>query len=174
MGLGVKPVKRAASGLQSFWSEGQRCTCAGVPWPISTPGCRPKRTGLVCCPTCPQAGFILVMSAAMLAGLRWTITQVLLQGTPGHGERPRRAVRPAAAAQHPWPCFRARGGAACWSGMQRALALLPRGAAPASSRPGALRTYQPPLWPSPTSPPLSHVSLQAPASTAAPWRCSTS
>ncbi|KAL4448483.1 hypothetical protein ABPG75_005702 [Micractinium tetrahymenae] len=32
-------------------------------------------------------GFILVMSAAMLAGLRWTITQVLLQGGPGHGSR---------------------------------------------------------------------------------------
>jgi hypothetical protein len=33
-------------------------------------------------------GFLLVMAAAMLAGLRWTITQVLLQGTPGsaHGE----------------------------------------------------------------------------------------
>jgi hypothetical protein len=32
-------------------------------------------------------GFLLVMAAAMLAGLRWTITQVLLQGTPGsaHG-----------------------------------------------------------------------------------------
>eukprot|EP00887_Chlorella_sp_A99_P007579 scaffold28.g7579.t1 len=28
-------------------------------------------------------GFLLVMSAAMLAGLRWTITQVLLQGAPG-------------------------------------------------------------------------------------------
>ena len=36
-----------------------------------------------------QVGFILVMTAAMLAGLRWTITQVLLQGGPGggHGER---------------------------------------------------------------------------------------
>ncbi|KAL4438191.1 hypothetical protein ABPG77_010552 [Micractinium sp. CCAP 211/92] len=32
-------------------------------------------------------GFLLVMSAAMLAGLRWTITQVLLQGSPGHGSR---------------------------------------------------------------------------------------
>ena len=33
-------------------------------------------------------GFILVMTAAMLAGLRWTITQVLLQGKPGErGER---------------------------------------------------------------------------------------
>ena len=37
-------------------------------------------------------GFILVMTAAMLAGLRWTITQVLLQGSPegsgrhSHGE----------------------------------------------------------------------------------------
>ena len=32
-----------------------------------------------------QVGFILVMTAAMLAGLRWTITQVLLQGGPGGG-----------------------------------------------------------------------------------------
>ena len=31
------------------------------------------------------AGFILVMSAAALAGLRWTITQVLLQGNKTHG-----------------------------------------------------------------------------------------
>ena len=32
-------------------------------------------------------GFILVMTASMLSGLRWTITQVLLQGTEGgHGE----------------------------------------------------------------------------------------
>lgn len=30
-------------------------------------------------------GFLLVMTAAMLAGLRWTITQVLLQGTEGGG-----------------------------------------------------------------------------------------
>jgi hypothetical protein len=30
-------------------------------------------------------GFLLVMAAAMLAGLRWTITQVLLQGTPESG-----------------------------------------------------------------------------------------
>lgn len=36
----------------------------------------------------PQVGFILVMTAAMLAGLRWTITQVLLQDSGGsHGER---------------------------------------------------------------------------------------
>lgn len=28
-------------------------------------------------------GFVLVMSASMLSGLRWTITQVLLQGKPG-------------------------------------------------------------------------------------------
>ena len=28
-------------------------------------------------------GFALVMSASMLSGLRWTITQVLLQGKPG-------------------------------------------------------------------------------------------
>ena len=28
-------------------------------------------------------GFLLVMTAAMLSGLRWTITQVLLQGRPG-------------------------------------------------------------------------------------------
>ena len=33
-------------------------------------------------------GFVLVMSASMLSGLRWTITQVLLQGADGHGERP--------------------------------------------------------------------------------------
>ena len=32
------------------------------------------------------AGFVLVMTASALAGLRWTITQVLLQGTGGHGE----------------------------------------------------------------------------------------
>lgn len=32
-------------------------------------------------------GFVLVMSASMLSGLRWTITQVLLQGgADGHGE----------------------------------------------------------------------------------------
>ena len=30
-------------------------------------------------------GFILVMTASMLSGLRWTITQVLLQGTDSHG-----------------------------------------------------------------------------------------
>lgn len=30
-------------------------------------------------------GFLLVMSAAALAGLRWTITQVLLQGNKKHG-----------------------------------------------------------------------------------------
>ncbi len=28
-------------------------------------------------------GFVVVMTASMLSGLRWTITQVLLQGTPG-------------------------------------------------------------------------------------------
>ena len=28
-------------------------------------------------------GFAVVMTASMLSGLRWTITQVLLQGTPG-------------------------------------------------------------------------------------------
>lgn len=35
-------------------------------------------------------GFTLVMSAAMLSGLRWTITQVLLQGSgsDGHGKHP--------------------------------------------------------------------------------------
>lgn len=31
-------------------------------------------------------GFLLVMTAAMLAGLRWTITQVLLHGHKAHGE----------------------------------------------------------------------------------------
>ncbi|KAK9866313.1 hypothetical protein WJX84_011708 [Apatococcus fuscideae] len=31
-------------------------------------------------------GFMLVMSASMLSGLRWTITQVLLQGTDAHGK----------------------------------------------------------------------------------------
>lgn len=31
-------------------------------------------------------GFVLVMLASMLSGLRWTITQVLLQGTDHHGE----------------------------------------------------------------------------------------
>ena len=30
-------------------------------------------------------GFVLVMTASMLSGLRWTITQVLLQGTDAHG-----------------------------------------------------------------------------------------
>lgn len=30
-------------------------------------------------------GFVLVMSASALAGLRWTITQVLLQGNLHHG-----------------------------------------------------------------------------------------
>lgn len=44
------------------------------------------RPSLVCPPCCLQVGFLLVMTAAMLAGLRWTITQVLLQGGPGHGE----------------------------------------------------------------------------------------
>ena len=28
-------------------------------------------------------GFVVVMTASMLSGLRWTITQVLLQGSPG-------------------------------------------------------------------------------------------
>ena len=28
-------------------------------------------------------GFLVVMTASMLSGLRWTITQVLLQGSPG-------------------------------------------------------------------------------------------
>ena len=32
------------------------------------------------------AGFIVVMSASCLSGLRWTITQVLLQGADGHSE----------------------------------------------------------------------------------------
>ena len=33
-------------------------------------------------------GFLVVMTASMLSGLRWTITQVLLQGdgSDGHGE----------------------------------------------------------------------------------------
>lgn len=31
-------------------------------------------------------GFLLVMSAAALSGLRWTITQVLLQGSKHHGK----------------------------------------------------------------------------------------
>lgn len=33
-------------------------------------------------------GFMIVMTASMLSGLRWTITQVLLQGSGGdaHGE----------------------------------------------------------------------------------------
>ncbi|KAK9813893.1 hypothetical protein WJX73_003560 [Symbiochloris irregularis] len=31
------------------------------------------------------AGFIVVMFASMLSGLRWTITQLLLQGNEGHG-----------------------------------------------------------------------------------------
>jgi solute carrier family 35 protein C2 len=31
-------------------------------------------------------GFLLVMTAAMLAGLRWTITQVQLHGHKSHGE----------------------------------------------------------------------------------------
>jgi solute carrier family 35, member C2 len=33
-------------------------------------------------------GFILVMLASMLSGLRWTITQVLLQGSDQHGKFP--------------------------------------------------------------------------------------
>ncbi|KAK9828533.1 hypothetical protein WJX72_000627 [[Myrmecia] bisecta] len=32
-----------------------------------------------------MTGFVLVMSASMLSGLRWTITQVLLQGSGEHG-----------------------------------------------------------------------------------------
>lgn len=39
------------------------------------------------CTPCAQVGFLLVMTAAMLAGLRWTITQVLLHGHKAHGER---------------------------------------------------------------------------------------
>lgn len=31
------------------------------------------------------AGFVIVMVASALSGLRWTITQVLLQGTDAHG-----------------------------------------------------------------------------------------
>lgn len=31
------------------------------------------------------AGFIIVMTASALSGLRWTITQVLLQGSSAHG-----------------------------------------------------------------------------------------
>jgi hypothetical protein len=33
-----------------------------------------------------MVGFVLVMLASMLSGLRWTITQVLLQGSDHHGE----------------------------------------------------------------------------------------
>ncbi len=35
-------------------------------------------------------GFVVVMTASMLSGLRWTITQVLLQGdgSDGHGNIP--------------------------------------------------------------------------------------
>ena len=32
-------------------------------------------------------GFLVVMGASMLAGFRWTITQVLLQGDRHHGAR---------------------------------------------------------------------------------------
>lgn len=32
-----------------------------------------------------MAGFIIVMTASALSGLRWTITQVLLQGSTAHG-----------------------------------------------------------------------------------------
>lgn len=31
------------------------------------------------------AGFVIVMVASALSGLRWTITQVLLQGSEAHG-----------------------------------------------------------------------------------------
>lgn len=31
------------------------------------------------------AGFVIVMVASALSGLRWTITQVLLQGNDAHG-----------------------------------------------------------------------------------------
>ena len=31
------------------------------------------------------AGFVIVMVASALSGLRWTITQVLLQGSNAHG-----------------------------------------------------------------------------------------
>ncbi len=31
------------------------------------------------------AGFVIVMVASALSGLRWTITQVLLQGSDAHG-----------------------------------------------------------------------------------------
>ena len=34
------------------------------------------------------AGFVMVMVASALSGLRWTITQVLLQGSEAHGAAP--------------------------------------------------------------------------------------
>ena len=47
---------------------------------------------ITCCPLLPstcspvgaQLGFLVVMGASMLAGFRWTITQVLLQGDAKH------------------------------------------------------------------------------------------
>ena len=41
------------------------------------------------------AGFVIVMVASALSGLRWTITQVLLQGSEAHGTG-------AAASWHPF------------------------------------------------------------------------
>lgn len=42
-------------------------------------GCR------FCARAAAQMGFLVVMGASMLAGFRWTITQVLLQGDNKHG-----------------------------------------------------------------------------------------
>lgn len=53
-------------------------------------------------------GFIVVMVASMLSGLRWTITQVLLQGTgqTGHGASggPVEVLLQLTPGQQPYPC----------------------------------------------------------------------
>ena len=42
-------------------------------------------TSNLCAWAAAQVGFLVVMGASMLAGFRWTITQVLLQGDNKHG-----------------------------------------------------------------------------------------
>lgn len=142
-GLRRRPLARLRGGSGRPWAP-----CGGPRFPAASPRHRPTTTAqplsLHPSPAAPavlQVGFILVMSAAMLAGLRWTITQVLLQGTSaGHGarhssNRRRCRCRPLAAAAQP-PCLPTRPHAA------------PPRAAPATS-------------------PAS----QATASTAGRWRC---
>ena len=108
-------------------------------------------------------GFILVMTAAMLAGLRWTITQVLLQGSGsgggggGHGERAASsaAVLPARLVFLPTKVGFSGVGFQYLQGPVQ-----------------DLHTH--PLCPCRLPPSLLSAPPQAPAPTAAPWRCCTS